>query len=450
MAAFNEAHILATTEAICRYRARAGLQRPAVHRPRHARPVRAGLADRARGARGERGGRPGRRRATASPRRRRCRTRSSSPTAAAAAAASRTASSSRLAQPARRRRLQVQPAQRRPGRHRRHALDPGRGEPDPRGAGPDGIDGIARARSSGRARDAARTTSWATYVGDLRQRRRHGGDRGVGAAPRRRPAGRRGGRLLGARSGSATASTSRSPTPSVDPTFGFMTLDWDGKIRMDPSSPFAMARLVELRDRFDLALGNDADADRHGIVVPGAGLMNPNHVLAAAISYLFGGARELGRGRRRRQDARLVVDHRPRRRRPGPAAGRGPGGLQVVRGRARRRLDRLRRRGERRGVVPAPRRHGLDDRQGRHHRRACWPPSSPRGPGATPARCTRSSTERFGAPAYRRIDAPATPAQKAVLGKLDGRRRDRDDPGRRPDDRDADEGARATAPPSAG
>ena len=71
-----------------------------------------------------------------------------------------------------------------------------------------------------------------------------------------------------------------------------MTLDWDGQIRMDPSRPFAMARLVELRDRFDLSLGNDADADRHGIVVPGAGLMNPNHVLAAAISYLFGGGRE--------------------------------------------------------------------------------------------------------------------------------------------------------------
>ena len=57
----------------------------------------------------------------------------------------------------------------------------------------------------------------------------------------------------------------------VDPQFGFMTCDWDGRIRMDPSSPFAMARLVELRDRFDVAFGNDADADRHGIVTPASG-----------------------------------------------------------------------------------------------------------------------------------------------------------------------------------
>ena len=72
----------------------------------------------------------------------------------------------------------------------------------------------------------------------------------------------------------------------VDPTFGFMTADWDGKIRMDCSSPYAMARLIGLRDRFDLAVGNDTDADRHGIVTP-AGLMKPNHYLAAAIAYLF-------------------------------------------------------------------------------------------------------------------------------------------------------------------
>jgi phosphoglucomutase len=74
---------------------------------------------------------------------------------------------------------------------------------------------------------------------------------------------------------------------AVDPTFRFMTVDWDGKIRMDCSSPYAMAPLVALRDRFDVAFANDTDHDRHGIVTPTAGLMNPNHYLAAAISYLF-------------------------------------------------------------------------------------------------------------------------------------------------------------------
>ncbi len=81
---------------------------------------------------------------------------------------------------------------------------------------------------------------------------------------------------------------------AVDPTFGFMTVDWDGKIRMDPSSRYAMARLVGLRDRFDIALGNDTDADRHGVVTPGAGLLIPNHFLSAAIAYLFGGGRSWG------------------------------------------------------------------------------------------------------------------------------------------------------------
>jgi phosphoglucomutase len=77
----------------------------------------------------------------------------------------------------------------------------------------------------------------------------------------------------------------------VDPTWRFMTLDWDGKIRMDCSSPSAMASLIDQRDAYDVATGNDADADRHGIVTPDAGLMNPNHYLAVAIQYLYGGAR---------------------------------------------------------------------------------------------------------------------------------------------------------------
>jgi phosphoglucomutase len=75
---------------------------------------------------------------------------------------------------------------------------------------------------------------------------------------------------------------------AIDPTFRFMTVDWDGRIRMDCSSPYAMVRLIGMRDRFDIAFANDADHDRHGIVTPTAGLMNPNHYLAAAIWYLFG------------------------------------------------------------------------------------------------------------------------------------------------------------------
>ena len=75
--------------------------------------------------------------------------------------------------------------------------------------------------------------------------------------------------------------------PLVDPTWRFMTLDWDGKIRMDCSSPYAMASLIRSKDAYQIATGNDADADRHGIVTPDAGLLNPNHYLAVAISYLF-------------------------------------------------------------------------------------------------------------------------------------------------------------------
>ena len=82
--------------------------------------------------------------------------------------------------------------------------------------------------------------------------------------------------------------------PEVDPTWRFMTLDWDGKIRMDCSSPNAMASLVAAKDSYDISTGNDADADRHGIVTPDGGLMNPNHFLAVAIDYLFANRPEWG------------------------------------------------------------------------------------------------------------------------------------------------------------
>ena len=84
--------------------------------------------------------------------------------------------------------------------------------------------------------------------------------------------------------------------PEVDPTFRFMTLDWDGKIRMDCSSPSRHGRVSSRRQHdFDIATGNDTDADRHGIVTPDAGLMNPNHYLAVAISYLYAPRRLAGR-----------------------------------------------------------------------------------------------------------------------------------------------------------
>ena len=155
---------------------------------------------------------------------------------------------------------------------------------------------------------------------------------------------------------------------AVDPTFRFMTLDWDGQIRMDPSSVHAMARMVSLRDRFDVAFANDADADRHGIVTRGRGLLEPNHYLSAAIAYLFEHKNrpELAGVRRHRQDAGVERDDRPRRGPPEASARRGAGGLQVVRGGPPFGDARVRRRGERRRLLSAPRRRRLDDRQGRH------------------------------------------------------------------------------------
>ncbi len=148
--------------------------------------------------------------------------------------------------------------------------------------------------------------------------------------------------------------------PYIDPTFAFMTVDHDGKIRMDCSSPYAMAGLIGLKDRFDIAFGNDTDSDRHGIVtrerrpaqpepLPGGGHFVPVPEPAC-----------LAQGRGRRQDARVQLDDRPGNRRYRAAVVRGAGWLQVVRGRAARRFVRLRGRGERRRLVPAPGWDGVD------------------------------------------------------------------------------------------
>ena len=209
--------------------------------------------------------------------------------------------------------------------------------------------------------------------------------------------------------------------PLTDPTWRFMTLDWDGKIRMDCSSPYAMASLIEQRDRFDIATGNDADADRHGIVTPDGGLMNPNHYLAVAISYLFSHREQwpAGAGIGKTLVSSGMIDRVAAD--VGRAAGRSPGRIQVVRGRPVRRHARLRRRGVGRRVLPAPRRLGVDHRQGRHHPG----PARLRDHGGHRQDARREHyaqlTDRFGAPAYARVDAPASREEKALLAKLSPR-----------------------------
>ncbi len=124
----------------------------------------------------------------------------------------------------------------------------------------------------------------------------------------------------------------------VDPTFGFMTLDWDGRIRMDPSSPYAMRRLIGLKDRYDIAFACDTDHDRHGIVTPSEGLMPSNHYLAVAIDYLFRNRARWNPDGGSRQDRRQQRDDRPRDRKIGSQTLRGSGRLQMVRRRTARRL----------------------------------------------------------------------------------------------------------------
>jgi phosphoglucomutase len=204
----------------------------------------------------------------------------------------------------------------------------------------------------------------------------------------------------------------------VDPQFGFMTADWDGKIRMDPSSPHAMARLVALRDEFDIALGNDADADRHGVVTPTAGLLNPNHFLSAAIAYLFGGARAwgddvaVGKTLVSSSMIDLVAADVDRRLIEVPVGFKwfvdglvqgslGFGGEESA-GASFLRRD---------GTVWTTDKDGIIA-----DLLACELTAQT---GHDPGVAYRELTERFGvSPAYRRIDAPATPAEKAALGRL--------------------------------
>ncbi len=205
--------------------------------------------------------------------------------------------------------------------------------------------------------------------------------------------------------------------PDVDPQWGFMTLDWDGKIRMDCSSPHAMASLIANRDAYDIATGNDADSDRHGIVTPDAGLMNPNHFLAVAIDYLY-------------------------RHRPDWPDDAGVGKTLVSSSMIDRVAEDL---GRTLVEVPVGFKHFVDgllagtlgfggeESAGASFLRrdgAVWTTDKDgiilallaseilAVTGKTPSQRYAELTERFGDPAYERIDAPATREQKARLKQL--------------------------------
>ena len=202
----------------------------------------------------------------------------------------------------------------------------------------------------------------------------------------------------------------------IDPTFSFMSVDKDGKIRMDCSSPYAMASLIQLKDRFDIAFGNDTDADRHGIVTK-AGLMNPNHYLSAAIWYLFqnreGWSRDAAVGKTLVSTS--MID------RVGAALGRKvsevPVGFKWF-------VD---------GLIDGSYGFGGEESAGASFLRkngTVWTTDKDgiimdllaceitARTGKDPAELYKDLEGRFGRPLYIRIDAPATPPQKAVLKKL--------------------------------
>ncbi|MFI5957909.1 phosphoglucomutase (alpha-D-glucose-1,6-bisphosphate-dependent) [Cryptosporangium sp. NPDC051539] len=205
--------------------------------------------------------------------------------------------------------------------------------------------------------------------------------------------------------------------PLVEADFRFMTLDWDGKIRMDCSSPSAMASLITRRSEFDLATGNDADADRHGIVTPDAGLMNPNHYLAVAIQYLYahreGWPAHAAIGKTLVSSSMIdrVASSLGRRLVEVPVGFKWfvPGLLDgsVAFG------------GEESAGASFLRRDGrvwTTDKDGLILDLLAAEITAVTG--KTPSVHYAALTEQFGAPAYARVDAPATREQKALLGKL--------------------------------
>ena len=205
--------------------------------------------------------------------------------------------------------------------------------------------------------------------------------------------------------------------PEVDPTWRFMTLDWDEKIRMDPSSPSAMASLVAKRGDFDVLTGNDADADRHGIVTPDAGLMNPNHYLAVAIDYLFSHRAEWPRDAAigKTLVSSMIID------RVAESLGRRllevPVGFKWFVP----------------GLLDGSVAFGGEESAGASFLRkdgSVWSTDKDgillcllaaeiiAVTGKTPSERYRELEEAFGSSAYQRVDAPATPEQKATLGRL--------------------------------
>ncbi|MFC8728978.1 phosphoglucomutase (alpha-D-glucose-1,6-bisphosphate-dependent) [Streptomyces bacillaris] len=205
--------------------------------------------------------------------------------------------------------------------------------------------------------------------------------------------------------------------PLADPTWRFMTLDWDGRIRMDCSSPHAMASLIEQRDAYTIATGNDADADRHGIVTPDGGLMNPNHYLATAIDYLYThrDAWPAGTGIGKTLVSSSMID------RVAQDLGRTlvevPVGFKwFVDGLYDGSLGFG---GEESAGASFLRRDGrvwTTDKDG--ILLALLAAEITAVTGSTPSQRYAQLTARFGDPAYARVDAPATREEKAVLAKL--------------------------------